>query len=371
MTGRSTGAARRGTDAEERSRPTAMDRVIGCFLGGAVGDALGADVEFVDLGQLRARFGPDGIADPIGGRGAITDDTQMTLFTAEGLVAAGTTLRSGYLALVAPHLHDAYLRWLQTQSWSGPPARPSVAHLASGALVDRVELHEVRAPGSTCLHALGTGHRGSLATAINDSKGCGGVMRVAPIGLVDGIDPFTLGAEAASITHGHASGFLSAGAFALIIGDLVAGRPLAAAAEHAVDVLARFPRSDETAHAVLAAIRLAEHEPDATPEAVERLGGGWVGEEALAIALYAALTAPSFEAGVRTAVNHSGDSDSTGAIAGNLLGTSLGRGAIPQRWVDGLRERELVEAVARDFATQVLGLGPAPGGVVDLDASGS
>ena len=368
MTGPTTGAARGGTDAEARSRPTAMDRVTGCFLGGAVGDALGADVEFVDLAQLRARFGPDGIADPIGGRGAITDDTQMTLFTAEGLVASGTTLRSGYLALVAPHLHDAYRRWLGTQSWSGPPTGPSVAHLASGALIDRVELHEVRAPGATCLDALGSGHRGSLATAINDSKGCGGVMRVAPIGLVADLDPFTLGAEAASITHGHPSGFLSAGAFALIIGDLVAGRPLVAAAEHAVDVLARYPRSDETAHAVLGAIRLAEREPDASPEAVEQLGGGWVGEEALAIALYAALTAPSFEAGVRTAVNHSGDSDSTGAIAGNLLGTLLGRGAIPQRWVDGLRERELVEAVARDFASQVLGLGTAPDGVVDLVA---
>jgi ADP-ribosylglycohydrolase len=56
------------------------------------------------------------------------------------------------------------------------------------------------------------------------------------------------------------------------------------------------------------------------PEALVRLGGGWVGEEALAIAVTCAIGAPDFHDGVLAAVNHSGDSDSTGAIAGNLLG---------------------------------------------------
>lgn len=353
---------------QRRRTPTAIERAVGCFVGGAVGDALGADVEFLVLDQIRDRFGPDGIVDPIGGRGAITDDTQMTLFTAEALVAAGDDLRSGYLARVAPHLHRAYRRWLRTQSRSGPPQHPSEPHLACGALIDCSELHSVRAPGTTCLTALGSGRRGSLASAINDSKGCGGVMRVAPIGLVDGIDPFTLGAEAASITHGHPSGYLSAGALASIVADLIAGRSLAVAAERAIAVLARYPRSDETVAAMRGALDLAHRRPEATPELVERLGAGWTGEEALAIALYAALTAPTFEEGVRNAVNHSGDSDSTGAIAGNLLGVELGRGAIPQRWVDGLRERDLVEAVAFDFASQVLGLGRPTDGVVDLDA---
>jgi ADP-ribosylglycohydrolase len=74
------------------------------------------------------------------------------------------------------------------------------------------------------------------------------------------------------------------------------------------------------------------------------LGGGWVGEQALAIAVCCALTAEDFAEGVLRAVNHSGDSDSTGAICGNLLGAQLGEEAIPAAW---LAELELREAIAR------------------------
>ena len=65
------------------------DRVRGCLLGGAVGDALGAPVEFMERSEIVARFGEQGIRDyaPAYGRlGAITDDTQMSLFTAEGML---------------------------------------------------------------------------------------------------------------------------------------------------------------------------------------------------------------------------------------------------------------------------------------------
>lgn len=336
-----------------------FDRVLGCFLGGAVGDALGATVEFLTLAEIRARYGTAGVVGHPGATAEITDDTQMTLFTAEGLAASGESLRSGYLALIAPHLHDAYRRWFTTQSRSGPDGPPAASSaLASGALADRPELYAVRAPGNTCLNALGSGRRGSLATAINDSKGAGGIMRVAPIGLVDDIDPFTLAAEAASITHGHPSGYLSAGAFAVVVADAARGRRFADAANHALDVVSRYPRSDETSHAIVAALDLARRVPDPTAEDVERLGEGWVGEEALAIALYAALTATSFEHGVRLAVNHSGDSDTTGSLAGNLLGVALGVGSIPAALVDPLVEHDLVRSVAADFAVQVLGLDP-------------
>ena len=66
---------------------SAHDRIRGALLAGAVGDALGAPVEFMSLTEILRQFGPDGIGDyvPYAGRpGAITDDTQMTLFTAEG-----------------------------------------------------------------------------------------------------------------------------------------------------------------------------------------------------------------------------------------------------------------------------------------------
>lgn len=78
------------------------------------------------------------------------------------------------------------------------------------------------------------------------------------------------------------------------------------------------------------------------PETIERLGGGRVGGETLAISLYCAFAAEGdFTRGVRLAVNHSGDSDSTGAIAGNILGTISGAGGLPHEWLSQLELREV------------------------------
>jgi ADP-ribosylglycohydrolase len=80
------------------------------------------------------------------------------------------------------------------------------------------------------------------------------------------------------------------------------------------------------------------------------LGNGWVGEEALAISIYCALAAgDDFEKGIRLAVNHSGDSDSTGSITGNILGALLGTAAIPDRWLAQLELRRVIEEIARDL----------------------
>ena len=74
---------------EQMTKPDLESRIRGCILGGAVGDALGAPVEFMGLAQIRSRFGehgPSDYAEWAGPTGGITDDTQMTLFTAEGVI---------------------------------------------------------------------------------------------------------------------------------------------------------------------------------------------------------------------------------------------------------------------------------------------
>ena len=66
------------------------------MLGGAIGDALGASIEFESIDEIRRRHGPDGLtgyAEAYGRTGAITDDTQMTLFTAVGLMQARARYR--------------------------------------------------------------------------------------------------------------------------------------------------------------------------------------------------------------------------------------------------------------------------------------
>jgi ADP-ribosylglycohydrolase len=319
------------------------DRAVGCLVAGAVGDALGAPIEFMGIEEIRRRFGPDGLTDyaPVyGRRGAITDDTQMTLFTAEALVGRDPTDR-------VPALREAYLRWLSTQDGLGG---------GGDGLLAFAELHSNRAPGNTCMSALAAtrrGARGSVAAPINNSKGCGGVMRAAPAGFVAATaqDAFDLGCELAAITHGHPSGYLPAGVLAAAVHQLLDGEPLAATIERGTALATAQPGHEETVSVLRAAAALAAAGRP-TPEALESLGGGWTGEEALAIAVAAALTASDLADGLLLAVNHSGDSDSTGSLCGNLLGARDGVTAVPPRWLDELELREVIVASARALVPQ-------------------
>ena len=97
-----------------------LERIKGCLLGGAVGDALGAPVEFLEWSAIEAKFGPQGIVDfapAFGTTGAITDDTQMMLFTAEGLLRAYVCGSSRGTCHVPSIIHHALLRWLITQDY--------------------------------------------------------------------------------------------------------------------------------------------------------------------------------------------------------------------------------------------------------------
>jgi ADP-ribosylglycohydrolase len=308
---------------------------------------LGVPIEFDSLQEIRRRFGPEGLCDYAwahGRRGAISDDTQMTLFTAEGLVlAAGAGALSSSSELVR-HVHRAYLRWLRTQ---GARSRhPTFERTREGWLLDVAELHSRRAPGSTCLSALESDRMGQLEQPINHSKGCGGVMRVAPVGLVRGLgDAFRIGCGVTAITHGHPSATLASGFLALAVREILCGATLLEAFEQALEELRRWPAHEGCSAAVEAALARSGQGPP-TAEAVEALGQGWVAEEALAIAIYCALAAADLESALLLSVNHSGDSDSTGAITGNLLGVALGEEAIPMRWLEPLELRDEIGRLA-------------------------
>jgi ADP-ribosylglycohydrolase len=272
--------------------------------------------------------------------GAFTDDTQMTLFTAEGLIRAMQRRRDRGITSVSGVVWRAYLRWLDTQGVEAPTDRDVAAQ--RGFLVDVPELRRRMAPGSTCIQALRSGEMGTADHALNDSKGCGGVMRVAPVGLIAN-DPFELGRDLAAITHSHPTGYLAAGTLALIIKGLTGGDDLRSAVTAALGRLESEPDGSETVSALNRAMSLAEN---GVPSPAR-----WIAEEALAISIYCAVTASGFREGVLLAVNHSGDSDSTGSITGQILGTQLGEDAIPAEWLEGLEARGIVERVADDFVT--------------------
>ncbi len=309
-----------------------QEQYEGCLLGLALGDALGAPVEFLELTEIRREYGPDGITGLERWRefkaGCFTDDTQMSLATARGCIDAYLALRHGDAWHPVQMVYRRYLAWLKTQ--------------------DNPYMN--RAPGSTCLWSLRSGRAGTIMSPINSRKGCGGVTRVAPAGLAfPPRQAFLYGSEFAAITHGHPSAYLSAGVFADVVARLLDGCELVDAVRLASEDLMHWPGHDETLASVQYAVSLAA--AGVSPaEAIPRLGGGWVGEEALAVALYCALVFPGdWERAVLAAVNHSGDSDSTGCMTGAVLGTKLGCDSLPQSWVDQLESSSGIRALAGDL----------------------
>ncbi len=360
MTARSPTAARSLPSYRLAPTPPVKSRYRGCLLGGAIGDALGAPVEFMSREEILARFGAAGITDittAFDRRGAITDDTQMTLFTAEGLLRAHTQAATQGTTKFADAVAFAYLRWLRTQGTKSPLLEESGE---PGWLIGLKELHSSRVPGNTCLESLAA-MRTIGARAHNDSKGCGGAMRVAPVGLFCARAPgasleraarnaFDLGVEVAGLTHGHPTGQIAAGAFAGIVAQLARGAKLHDAIGRVVPLITRKPFADETLRGIADARRLAASGAG-DPANLAKLGEGWVAEEALAIALYAAMVAPDYRTGVLLAVNHDGDSDSTGAIAGNLLGAMYGIEGIPRSWLAEVELGDAIATIADDLGT--------------------
>jgi ADP-ribosylglycohydrolase len=330
------------------------DLFIASLLGGAIGDALGYTVEFIKLDEIKSRFGEEGITDleldQYTGKALISDDTQMTLFTADGLIWAYDRMSErGIGSFAGSGTYQSYLRWLYTQTRTLPDEHydwllDPQPHEAGSSILQYKELYSARAPGNTCLSALESNKMGTIERPINNSKGCGGVMRVAPVGLFLHKDPeqaFRVAAEIAAITHGHPSGYLAAGSLAVIIAELLNGKSLSESTEDAIAILKSYPHHEETLKSIEGAVELVKSDVD-SGEAISQLGEGWVAEEALAIALYCALKETDFRKALILSVNHDGDSDSTGSICGNIIGACQGLKAVPEEWANQVELKELI-----------------------------
>ncbi|MDE5768033.1 MAG: ADP-ribosylglycohydrolase family protein [Oscillospiraceae bacterium] len=320
-----------------------LDQIRGCLIGGAAGDALGSPVEFYYESQIFEKYGKPGIQNyELNPKhvAKITDDTQMTLFTAVGLLIDS---------------HDAKSIWHCYQDWYRTQTENYAENLLQYAKdLNIPELFSRRAPGYTCLSAIQNG----LAFE-NDSKGCGGVMRIAPIGLYfhgknkKSIQKVALlGAEVAALTHRHELGYIPAAAQVYMIHDILEHpekglKSVVLDAIAAIQVLFRGAEYlKEFVRIMEKAVWLAEEKiEDLT--AIHTLGEGWVAEETLAIAVYCALRYPDqFENALIASVNHNGDSDSTGAVTGNLLGAYLGYDAIPEKFKCNLELHDLILQLA-------------------------
>ena len=289
---------------ERMDNQTLQNKIRGSLIGGAIGDALGFPVEFIySYEKIQKRYGENGITrldtaqwwtKSNVGKAVISDDTQMTLFTALEKIVEG------------------------------------------------------REP-------------------MNDSKGCGGIMRIAPISLyglsqnriqnVAVLDE--LAADAAKLTHKHPLGYIPAYVMSHIIYRLATDESPTNEAFHeyvheamrmADDKYGFKSQSMQTLHTLVdLALELSSKDsPD--HEAIKQIGEGWVAEETLAIAVYCcAKYFDDFEKAMIASVNHGGDSDSTGAVTGNILGAAIGYEAIPQHFKADLQLHDVILHVADDL----------------------
>lgn len=348
------------TNYENVSR---QDRIRGSLIGGAAGDALGYAVEFMPLSVICKTYGETGIReydpDQLTGEALISDDTQMTMFTADGLLRGEIAAASGSTEPSARYIYEAYLDWLETQGMDGYTNHSDGVHQRSW-LLEVGKLHSRRAPGGTCLSALRSGKMGTIEKPINDRNGCGGVMRVAPVGLFrrDMHSPEVMleAAQAAAVTHGNPMGYIPAGVLAFIVHQIVycgeydLYRIVRNAQEMIPIVFGDNSMSERMMNFLGLAMLISQNESEEDWPNISRLGEGWVGDEALAIAVYCCLRySHDFSKCLEAAVNHDGDSDSTGAIAGNILGALYGYEALEQKWKDKLELHDVILELADDM----------------------
>lgn len=339
-----------------------QDKCRGSLVGGAVGDALGYEVEFMTLPAIRKKYGERGIVNYELDRNRVaefSDDTQMSLFTAEGLLSS---MRSEGLDEASAHssIRRSYEHWYATQTRIPYPMDASwLTHLKT--------LWSGRAPGMTCMEAMHQIAFGDGSPVENNSKGCGGVMRVAPIGIYTGANPNAFDLEstgflagfAADITHKHPLSTYSSMALAMLVAECIRHENIdrerfkLIVIDKVFKILGqRFKGDNNLAdlfNLILKTIWYATSKESDT-NSIRELGQGWVAEETLAIAIFSAMRyIDDFEKCIVCAVNHDGDSDSTGAVAGNIIGAILGYSAIPQKYLTALELHDVLVSVADDL----------------------
>jgi len=300
------------------------DKARGMIFGLAIGDALGYAVEFISLDQIKLQYGPSGTSD-LPEPALFSDDTQMAVAIAEALNSAGEKdIESIMFAIKAE-----FIQWYHSPENN-------------------------RAPGNTCLQGVSNMENGIQWTesGVKDSKGCGSAMRSAPIGYLYQNDPEKLRKIASAsglCTHMNPTADAACIGAAYLIKLALDG----ISPTEMIPKLLEFTKgiSEEFDKAILRVEKCLAWSNE--EKALEYLGEGWVGEEAVSLALYCFLRYPdSYEKVVIRSANTNGDSDSIGCIAGSISGAYLGIESIPKDWVKRIEKTEYLDDLATRLSTQ-------------------
>ena len=321
------------------------DRILGCVLGGAVGDGLGYDQELDEWHEIRDEAGQV-YFEPRRVRTLnlhVSHATQMSLFTLEGLVEADLADDADVVA----RLHLAYLDWLQTQErQAGVPRH--------GTLCLYREMQIKREPSTACLSSLATGGEGTLLNPLNQTRDCGGLVRAAPLGLVPGWDlarTMRIATQTTAITHGHPEEHWSAAAMAGLVHLVSQGHCLRSAGQQVCDGLAVHSKATDVVQKLKLALELAQGHAAKPLNFTHRLGSGMHAAEALATGFYCALSGKSFDDALMIGANQIDNSHVAAALTGQLYGAAHGVADLPHAWVRRLDIYSAANSVLSAFLT--------------------
>ena len=314
-------------------------KIQGCYWGLAIGDALGMPVEFKSIEAIRSTYGDGGIQNPE--EHAIwTDDTEMTLALTKSLLRLGKVEEINDLSedSIGQTFAAEFIKWLDNPGYAPGITTTNAVHFLKVNGAEKWKL-----------------------SGANDSKGCGTVMRAAPLGiwfansltpelpLIDGLYHkllFKVSTIQSEITHGHkaatAAALAGSYAVALAINGIPPDKMINPIKTYCNHIHPDFENAMQRLETSLTQRKNGTFSTDL--EALTYIGQGWVGEEAFAMALYSAIQHPNdLKSCLRVSVNHDGDSDSVACIAGSILGAFYGTSIIPKDWIDCLAEKERIE----------------------------
>lgn len=339
-----------------------MDKFEGAIMGSAIGDAFGYPLMKMDFDEICGTFEKKGAMELAISRktktALFTEATQMSLFTADGILWAQNEHMADENAAVANYVFYSYQMWLymQTKTIAGPEyewlfdkkQNPNISSLLKSKGLGRSR--RLNDSNIDALLDAKDNNYGTLNKKVNDNTDAGAVKRVVSVGLFYGKSPdmaFRMGCDIGAITHSHPDGYLPCGVYAAIVAELMTDKSVDDAVNNAMALLAAYPNNENTYNMLQSAIDLAANEDVDPQDGVNELGDGFSAVSCLAIAVYSAIVhQTNYRFAIELSANHDGDSAACGAITGGILGVWYGRKKLPKQWIKKMQYQELLETVA-------------------------
>lgn len=327
----------------------------GCFLGMAVGDAMGYTVDEMSMNEIRDEYGPDGLLgyDLRNGTAEVTSYTQIAAFVANGLLLHITRGKPG---TQIQYVTVALREWLKRQHFPRDPSR-SACWVAQIPELRRKLCRDARMQDALRLERLGTPEKPA-----NSANSPGAILSGAVMGLF--FDPVRMNppeigkltVQTVALTHGGPEAFLSAAVLAYVVAGLIQAPEESLKNQFAFAINAvqhqfsgQFYEAEYLAQKLRKAMAMAENPYANTIMDMETLYCQTAGD-CLAGAMYACLVSnQDFDEAMITAVNHSGRSAAVAAITGAILGTILTDEALPEFYLESLEAAAVLRTLADDF----------------------